>query len=106
MTDIPSETRARKICNKLHKRLLDDPNTDIRIGYFWDKNKKKPKSYMFQYKKPDLIFARLDGYIREIYIKDNSINTITDDFQKYLYVSIKDHNRGAWVAARTEKSGD
>lgn len=95
-----------KIYNKLHKRLLDEPNTDIRIGYFWDKNKKKPKSYMFQYKKPDQIFARLDGYIREIYIKDNSINTITDDFQKYLYVSIKDHNRGAWVAARTEKSGD
>ena len=95
-----------KIYNKLHKRLLDEPNTDIRIGYFWDKNKKKPKSYMFQYKKPDQIFARLDGYIREIYIKDNSINTITDDFQKYLYVSIKDHNQGAWVAARTEKSGD
>jgi len=81
LIDIPSETRARKICNRLHKRLLDDPNTDIRIGYFWDKNKKKPKSYMFQYKKPDQIFARLDGYIREIYIKDNSINTITDDFK-------------------------
>ena len=61
---------------------------------------------MFLYKKPDQIFARLDGFIKEIYIKDNSITTIADDFKKYLYVSIKDHNRRAWVAARTEKSGN
>ena len=61
---------------------------------------------MFQYKKPDQIFARQDGFIREIYIKDNSITTITDDVQKYLYVSIKDHNQGGWVAARTKKSVD
>ena len=95
-----------KYYNKLHKRLLDDPDTDIRIGFFWDEDKIKPKKYMFQYKKPNKIFARKDNIIREMYIKDNSINTITEDLKKYLYVSITDYNKGMWVAARTEKSGD
>ena len=95
-----------KYYNKLHKRLLDDPDTDIRVGFFWDGDKKKPKKYMFQYKQPNQIFAKKDGIIREMYIKDNSINTITEDLKKYLYVSITDYTQGMWVAARTEKSGD
>jgi hypothetical protein len=93
-----------KYYNKLHKRLLDDPDTDIRIGFFWDEEKKKAKKYMFQYKKPNQIFVKKDGIIREMYIKDNSINIITEDLKKYLYVSITDYNKGMWVATRTEKS--
>ena len=61
---------------------------------------------MFQYKQPNQIFAKKDGIIREMYIKDNSINTITEDSKKYLYVSITDYTQGMWVAARTEKSGN
>jgi len=95
---------SSKYYNKLHKRLVDNPSTDIRIGFFWDKESKKPKKYMFQYKKPDQIFAKVDGYIKEMYIKDKSLSSITDDIKKYLYVSITDYEKGMWVATKTEKS--
>ena len=93
-----------KYYNKMHKKLIDNPNYDIRIGSFWDKERKKPKKYMFQYKKPEKIFANLNGYIREIYVQDPSVSDILSEKEKYLYVSITDYNDGMWVAARTEKS--
>jgi len=93
-----------KYYNKMHKKLIDNPNYDIRIGSFWDKERKKPKKYMFQYKKPEKIFANLNGYIREIYVQDPSVSDILSEKEKYLYVSITDYNDGMWVATRTEKS--
>lgn len=93
-----------KYYNTLHKRLLDNPNTDMRIGFFWDTEKKKPKKYMFNYKKPSNMIARLDGYIREIYVQDESFSVILDDYKKYFYVSMTDYEKGTWVASRSEKS--
>ena len=93
-----------KYYNKMHKKLIDNPNYDIRIGSFWDKERKKPKKYMFQYKKPEKIFANLNGYIREIYVQDSSVSDILSEKEKYLYVSITDYDDGMWVATRTEKS--
>jgi len=93
-----------KYYNKMHKKLIDNPNYDIRIGSFWDKERKKPKKYMFQYKKPEKIFANLNGYIREIYVQDPSVSDILSAKEKYLYVSITDYDDGMWVATRTEKS--
>ena len=92
-----------KYYNKMHKKLIDNPNYDIRIGSFWDKESKKPKKYMFQYKKPEKIFANLNGYIREIYVQDSSVSDILSEKEKYLYVSITDYDDGMWVATRTEK---
>tara|TARA_B110000503_G_C7061785_1_gene377001 strand:- start:78 stop:947 length:870 start_codon:yes stop_codon:yes gene_type:complete len=90
--------------NKMHKQLIDNADYDIRFGLFWDKEKKKSKKYMFNYNKPNSIIAKLNGYVREIYIQDNSLSTIIDNNEKYFYFSITDYNEGMWFANRSEVS--
>ena len=96
---------ASKWYNQLHDRYSKEPNTDIRIGFYFTNDKSyKPKKYDFETIKPSEIQATEEGNAKVFTFKTTAVAKLRSLESKYIIFLVTDFEEGMYFWTRTTKS--
>lgn len=96
---------ASKWYNQLHDRYSKEPNTDIRIGFYFTNDKSyKPKKYDFETIKPSEIQATEEGNAKVFTFKTTAVAKLRSLESKYIIFLVTDFEKGMYFWTRTTKS--
>ena len=96
---------ASKWYNQLHDRYSKEPNTDIRIGFYFTNDKSyKPKKYDFETIKPSEIQATKEGNAKVFTFKTTAVAKLRSLESKYIIFLVTDFEKGLYFWTRTTKS--
>lgn len=96
---------SSKWYNQLHDRYKKEPNTDIRIGFYYSNNKSdKPKKYEFETIQPSEIQATTEENAKVFIFKTAAVDKLRSLKSKYIYFMVTDYEQGMWFWTRTTKS--
>lgn len=95
---------SSKWYDKLHDRYKNNPETDIRIGFYFTNDKSlKPKKYQFEKIKPTSIKAYDENFAKVFEFKTNESKQLLSKDYKYILFLVMDYEQGMYFYTRTTK---
>ena len=95
---------SNKWYDKLHERYKKNPETDIRIGFYFTNDKKfKPKKYEFEKIKPKSVKAYKENFINIFEFETNDAKRLLSTDYKYILFLVMDYEQGMYFYTRTTK---
>jgi len=95
---------SNKWYEKLYDRYLDNPQTDIRFGFYFTNDKKlKPKKYDFERSKPISIKTYEDKFTKVFELKTNEAKRLLSNDHKYILFLLMDYEQGMYFWTRTTR---